>query len=192
MALPSRDGYPVAMRFLAACSALLLTGCLYAKIQGGYAPQVTAAPAAGAVSFHEGVIGNASAELGAKPLSFDLHWFGNDPWTWSYGLFARARAGTDQAQLALGPEVAVGLNPGRYAVVPYGRVGLHLVQIDRYQGAWDGAVGTPLVEAGLVSCRFWHEVPCLGLSAVLERDLRFGPAPDTTQITLLLGGGVGF
>jgi hypothetical protein len=191
MARQRRDGYPLAMRCLV-LAPLLLSGCFYIKFQGGYAPPVTAAPAAASLSFHEGIIGNSSVEFGTKPLRFDLHWFGEDPWTWSWGAFARARGGVEQAQLALGPELAIGLNPARYAVVPYGRVGLHLLQLDRYQGAWDGAVGSPLVEGGLASCRFGEELPCWTLSAVAERDLRFGPAPDTTQISVLLGAGVGF
>ncbi len=171
---------------------LLLSGCFYAKFQGGYAPPVTAAPQALSVSYHTGSIPSGSATIGTKPLDLDIHWFGEGPFTWSWGAFARARAGPEQAQLAAGPELAFGLNPGRYAVVPYGRVGLHLVQVDRYQGAWGGAVGSPLAEAGLVSCRFWQELPCLGVSALIERDLRFGPAPDSTQLTLLAGAGVGF
>jgi hypothetical protein len=171
---------------------ILLSGCFYAKFAGGYAPAVTAAPDGGAVSYHQGIIGSSSASIGVKPLDLDIHWFGEGPVTWSWGAFARARAGREQAQLALGPEFAVGLNPGRFAVVPYGRVGVHLLQVDRYQGAWAGAVGSPLAEAGIASCKFWQELPCLTLSAVIERDLRFGPAPDSTQLTLLAGGGVGF
>ncbi len=171
---------------------LLLPGCFYAKFQGGYAPAVTAAPDAFALSYHQGVIASSAVDIGAKPLDLEIHWFGDGPVTWSYGAFVRARGGAAQAQLALGPEAAIGLNPGRYPVVPYARLGVHLAQLDRYQGTWGGAVGSPLAEAGLVSCRFWHEVPCLGLSAVIERDLRFGPAPDSTQLTLLAGAGVGF
>lgn len=171
---------------------LALSGCFYAKFQGGYAPAFAAAPDAVAVSYHQGVIGTASVTLGNEPLDFDLHWFGEGPFTWSWGAFARARGGWEQAQLALGPELAFGLNPGRYAVVPYGRVGLHLLQVDRYRGAWGGAVGSPLAEAGIASCKFWQEVPCLTISGVIERDLRFGPAPDSTQLTLLAGAGVGF
>ncbi len=153
---------------------------------------MTAAPAAAALPFHGGIIGSTSPELHVDPLGFDLVWFGDRPLTWSQGAFARLRGGMQQTQLAIGPEVALGLNPGRFAVVPYAPVGFHLLQLDRYGGAWDGAVGSPLVEAGVAPCRFWQEVPCLSLSAVAERDLRFGPAPDTTQITLLVGAGVGF
>ncbi len=170
----------------------LLSGCFYAKFTGGYAPAVTAAPDAVAVSYHQGVIGSSSVTIGTKPLDFDLHWFGEGPITWSWGAFARARAGREQAQLAVGPELALGLNPGRYAVVPYGKIGVHLLQLDRYRGQWGGGLGTPLAELGLVSCRFWQEVPCISLSGVVERDLRFGPAPDSTQITILAGAGVGF
>jgi hypothetical protein len=170
----------------------LLSGCLYLKIQAGYAPPVTEAPQAFAVSFHEGVVQSASADLRVDPLDLDIHWFGDGVFTWSWGGFVRARGGSEQAQLAAGPEIAAGLNPGRYALVPYGRVGLHLLQLDRYQGEWGGAVGSPLAELGVASCRFGHEVPCITLSAVAERDLRLGPAPDSTQLTLLAGAGVGF
>jgi len=171
---------------------IILSGCFYAKFQGGYAPEVTAAPDAVALSYHLGVIGTASVSLESKPVDLDIHWFGEGPFTWSWGAFARARAGREQAQLALGPEFAFGLNPGRYPLVPYGRVGVHLLQVDRYRGTWAGAVGSPLAEAGIASCEFWQDVPCLTLSAVIQRDLRFGPAPDTTQLTLLAGAGVGF
>ncbi|MFH1463131.1 MAG: hypothetical protein ABIO70_01980 [Pseudomonadota bacterium] len=171
---------------------LLLPGCFYATLQGGYAPPLTAAPAAAALSFHEGVIGSSSVTPGVGPFDFELNWFGEKPLVWAWGAFARIRAGLEQAQAALGPEFVLGLNPDRYAVVPYARIGVHLLQLDRYQGAWGGGAGSPLVEVGVASCRFWHEVPCLGLAAVAERDLRLGPAPDSTQLTFLVGAGVGF
>jgi hypothetical protein len=171
---------------------LLLTGCFYATLHGGYAPAVTAAPAAVSLSFHEGAIPTAELTTGARLRDTEYHWFGDGPLTWCWGAFARVRAGLEQAQIAAGPEIAAGLNPERSAVVPFVRVGVHLLQVDRYRGVWGGAVGSPLAEVGLASCRFWHDVPCMSLSAVIERDLRFGPAPDTTQVTLLAGAGVGF
>jgi hypothetical protein len=171
---------------------LLLSGCFYAKFGGGYAPALGATPDGVAASFHQGVIGNPSAELQTEPVHVDLHWFGEGPLTWSYGAFARVRVGSEQAQLALGPEAAVALNPDRFPLVPYAKLGFHLLQIDRYRGDWGGGVGSPLAELGVVSCRFWHDVPCLSLSGVVERDLRLGPAPDSTQVTLMAGAGVGF
>jgi hypothetical protein len=171
---------------------LLLSGCFYAKFGGGYAPALGSTPDGVAASFHQGVIGSSSADVGLEPLELDIHWFGDRPITWSYGAFARARLGGQQGQLAIGPEAAVALNPGLYPVVPYAKLGVHLAQIDRYRGAWGGGLGSPLAELGIVSCRFWHDVPCLSLSGIIERDLRLGPAPDSTQLTLMAGAGVGF
>ena len=177
---------------LAPWLAPLLTGCFYAKVQAGWAPRSGQVPWAVAASAHTGVIPSAEVHPRRPFPQFDVYWFGDSTFTWSWGTFVRARGGPEQAQVAAGPEIALGLNPGRYPVAPYARLAVHALQVDRFRATWGGAIGSPLAEVGLANCMLGEDVPCVTLAAVGEYDLRFGPAPSTPHLALLAGLGVGF
>lgn len=116
------------------------------------------------------------------------------------GVALRSRVAARQGQIALGPEVMGRLlfhthndgTSGDWLLTPmelYGRAGLSLFGAGALEGAFSASAFSPSGEVGLVLMQGHEDVPYYTLSAAIERDVRWGAAPDQTFVSVLLGVG---